>query len=64
MRVEVNIPKALFDKPTLAASINIPDNAKISHEISTETINNIEDAILQSTGIDVHLEIKSEHDQE
>ncbi len=57
MRLEARLPDALFKRPQLSADIRIPDDMKIENNIDVETINNIEEAIKTSSGIDVSLTV-------
>jgi len=49
--LDINVPDALFDKPRLEASINIPEDAVGPDVINSEVIENVKDAIEQSTGL-------------
>ena len=54
MKVALDIPNEMFQRPTLSASIKIEHAPKL--EIEAETINNIQE-VLKREGIDVKLTI-------
>lgn len=57
VKVELEIPDAMFEKPALEAKIVIPKEAVLSPVISADVINNVEDIILQNTGFEVKLQV-------
>ena len=59
--LDINLPKALFEKPRLEASITIPEEAAGPDLITTEVIENVSEAIEKSTGLTFAINvIKSE----
>ena len=49
--LDVNIPDALFNKPRLEAKIKIPEDAAGPDVLNSEVVENVKDAIEQSTGL-------------
>lgn len=60
VKVSLEIPDAIFDKPTLEAQIVVPEEAVSKPVISAEVIDNVQDIIKQNTGFEVKLEVVSE----
>lgn len=58
IRFHVELPEALFIKPSLSAKITIPESAGLNAEISAEVQDNITDAIRQASGMDVRLVVE------
>ncbi len=57
VKVMIEIPDAVFDKPTLQAQITIPEEAVSRPVISAEVVDNVQEIIKQNTGFDVRLEV-------
>ena len=55
--VSLDIPKQLFLKPQISASITIPEDAISPKEITAEVSDNIKEAIIEHTGLDVKIEV-------
>ena len=55
--VSIELPDALFDKPSLQANIVVPIEAVSKPIISAEVIDNVQDIIKQNTGFEVKLQI-------
>ena len=51
----LELPDALFKKPSMEATIIIPDEAALPQIITAETANNIKEAIEQAAGINVRI---------
>lgn len=61
--LNIELPDALFDKPKLQADITIPEEAARPTEITATVIENVADAIRTSTGLEFHISvIKDEED--
>lgn len=56
LKLELKLPAALFEKPLLAASINVDADVPML-ELSPETIHTIEDLIRSTAGLDVQLTV-------
>ena len=56
IKMSLQVPKELFERPTLAASIEIPQSAAPPLEINAETVNNLEE-VLRQNGMNVKLTI-------
>ncbi len=57
--IEIEIPTALFRKPTLQAKMKIPEEVAITKEIDAEVTDNIEEAIKTLTGLEMVVSIKN-----
>lgn len=55
VKVYVELPASLFQRPQLEARIAVPDHAVTPLEVDMETRDNIADLIAQNTGFDVRL---------
>jgi hypothetical protein len=55
--MNLELPDSLFQKPLLTASVTVPAKSVAPTVIDTQMVNNIQDAIKQSTGIEVKLTI-------
>lgn len=53
--MDLDIPDALFDKPTLEVKAEIPEAAGIGPKITTEVTDNIAEIIREQTGLNVHI---------
>ena len=56
LKLNLKLPAALFEKPTLSASINVDADVPML-ELSPETIHTIEDLIRSTAGLDVQLSV-------
>jgi hypothetical protein len=61
--MNMELPDMLFKKPQLSASIVVPDEAAAHKAIDAVTSDNVREAIEQSTGLKLKLEI-AVHDKE
>lgn len=59
IRIDITLPKMLFARPTLAATIDIPADAAPPPEITAETVGDIRDAVLAATGMELRIEVIS-----
>lgn len=57
MKVNLELPNALFSKPQLSADIKIPDEAASPTELNADVIENVRQAIEQAAGMEVRLSI-------
>lgn len=57
VKINLELPDALFDKPSLEAKIVVPKEAVSKPVISADVIDNVQDIIKQNTGFDVRLEL-------
>lgn len=53
----LDLPDRLFEKPILTGKIEVPDASVSPAAITPEIKNNIEEAIQESSGVEVKLEI-------
>lgn len=58
IKLDVELPNSLFEKPTLKASIQIDERKVTAREVSAEVIDNIEQVVMEQCGI--NLTISSE----
>lgn len=56
--VQLFVPRALFLKPHLSATLTIPEEAARPQEIAVDVIENVKEAIEQSTGLRVELAVQ------
>lgn len=61
--LNLEIPEALFLKPTLEANISIPEEVAVSDKIDIETQDNIKEAIETATGVNVRISVSEEVNQ-
>lgn len=54
MRVNLNLPDSLFTKPTLQASITVPDDGP-SPKVSVYLADQIQDVIAEQLGLKMHI---------
>lgn len=57
IKLDLKLPDALFEKPHLSASINVGDDAVNTPNIEADVVSNIEQSILEHTGVEVKLSI-------
>lgn len=57
VKVSLELPDEIFDKPTFQAQIKVPKEAVSRPIIDAEVIDNVESIIKQNTGFEVKLEI-------
>ena len=55
VRVELDLPDAVFSKPAFEATIKVPESAVSKPVINAEVIDNVENIIQQTTGFTVKL---------
>lgn len=64
IKLSLEVPDAIFDKPALEAKITIPEEAVSKPVISAETIDNVQDLIKQNLGFEVKLEVVTPEEEE
>ena len=64
IRLELNIPNALFTKPRIVAQIKVSEEAVNKEVITAEVIDNIEDAIKQATDLTLNVKVLKEENVE
>ena len=57
VKVSLELPDEIFDKPTFQAQIRVPKEAVSRPIIDAEVIDNVESIIKQNTGFEVKLEV-------
>lgn len=60
IKLNLEIPDALFTRPQLEAKVTIPDDAVAKPVIEAQVIDNVQEIIKQQTGFDVRLEVVEE----
>ena len=60
VKLEVNLPDALFQKPRLEAKIDIPEEAVGPSVLDANVVENVKDAVKQATGLDFSISIIKE----
>jgi len=63
VQVTLELPDAVFQRPSLQAEITIPKEAIVSTPIKADVKDNIQNVIKQVTGLDFSITVQ-EHDQE
>lgn len=53
--LQLNIPDAIFEKPRLQATVDVPDDAVNPAEIESSVVDNIAQSINSATGIPVEI---------
>lgn len=64
VKVAIEIPDEIFDKPALTAQITVPKEAVSKPVIAAEVIDNVQDIIKQNTGFEVKLEVIEKEDED
>lgn len=57
VKVMLELPDAIFEKPTFEAKVVVPKDAISKPVIEAEVVDNVQDIIKQNTGFDVKLEV-------
>lgn len=57
IRVNLNIPDQLFEKPQLEASITVPEGAIAAPVIDAEMVDNIEEVVSQTLGVSLSISV-------
>lgn len=55
VKVSLDIPDALFEKPTLQIAAAVPEDSGHGPVITTEVADNLAEVIRQQTGLQVHI---------
>lgn len=63
LRLELDIPDALFQRPVLKAHMTIPKEAVPKSSITPAIADNVEKLIKEATGLTMHVTVV-EHDEE
>jgi hypothetical protein len=53
--LQLELPRALFEKPQLAATLIVPAGAALPSELPVEVVGNIRDAVESASGMEVRL---------
>jgi hypothetical protein len=64
MKLKIEVPASLFLKPSLEASISIPDDAVSPVIINPEVQDNIKDIIKRNTGLDLNITVVNPSESE
>ena len=58
LELNIRIPRALFEKPALQASITVPNDAPVGSQVITaEMADNVADLLRQQTGLHVSVSV-------
>lgn len=60
--LRIDIPKAIFQKPSISAHVKIPRDAVAQTEITSEVTQDIKKAIEGATGLMVHIDVQHHGD--
>ena len=64
IKLNIEIPDEIFNKPRLEASVTVPKDAISAPVIEAEVIDNVQEIIKQNTGFDVKLTVVSANEDE
>lgn len=64
LRFELNVPDALFGRPTLKAVMKIPEDAVPKTSITPEITDNIGKIIKEVTGLEMHISVIPHEEEE
>lgn len=53
MKLSLNLPGSLFERPQLQASITIPEDSVSAPVIDAKTLDNVREVLAQQTGMDI-----------
>ena len=62
--LDINLPDELFRRPRLEAKINIPEDAATPDVLNSEVVENVREAIEQSTGLQFSINVIKEESKE
>lgn len=60
----LELPDALFNRPSLQASITIPEDVVMKTPINAEIMDNVEDAIAQATGLNFTITVEQKEGEQ
>lgn len=58
MRLNLTVPRAVFRKPSLEATINLPASIGAPDKIDAAVVGNIKAAVQQATGLELSIGVK------
>jgi len=64
IKINVEVPDALFSKPHLEASITVPKEAAMQDVLTADVVENARDAIETSTGLNFVVKVVKEMEEE
>lgn len=64
VKMKLELPDALFDKPQLQAKVSIPESSVSPQVIDATVIDNIQDAIKSVTGLEIKVSVVEEKKEE
>jgi len=59
IKIEIEVPDALFLRPTLTAKIAVPEDAPISTEVPVEVQDNLAALLSEQMGVQIHVSTES-----
>lgn len=57
LKLEVNVPVGLFQRPQLKASITIPEDKVTPSVLSASVLDNVKEVLEQQTGMDISIAV-------
>jgi hypothetical protein len=64
IKLVLEVPNALFEKPRLEAKVTIPKEAVVTEIINAETVDNVEELVKSKIGLDLKVNVvKPEEEQ-
>jgi hypothetical protein len=62
IRIQLNLPDELFERPRLSAEITIPKEATMPTEITADVVEDCKEAIKQVTGLEMKISVIKDED--
>jgi hypothetical protein len=59
LKISVEVPDALFNRPQLQAKITIPESAVTAPVVDAQVLDNVREILQQQTGLDVSVSLVS-----
>lgn len=59
LKISVEVPDALFNRPQLQAKITIPQSAVTAPVVDAQVLDNVREILQQQTGLDVSVSLVS-----
>lgn len=63
IKMNLSLPDALFQRPHLQADVAIDPKNVTTFPLNTEVLQGVKDAVKQSTGVDLNIQIVDPHEE-
>lgn len=60
--LQIEIPDAMFQRPSLCAEITIPEDAAMKSPINAEVADNVAEAVRAATGLEFSITVRKEEE--